>query len=267
MDPATVEAAGSAVAQTADAAAAAASQLAASPVAATGSAFDAENLLRLLQQGGLTVYPLAICSVIAVAIVIERLWKFHGLEARTRELTRRVVDLLAKRDLAGARALCDAANSPVGAIFAEGLRWQEIALEDLERVLATSRQEATLELRRGLWVLGTIGSLAPFVGLFGTVVGIIRSFHEMAVHGSGGFAIVAAGISEALVATAAGLLVAIVALLFFNYLQVQVTSLSATFARACERFVHALLFVAAASEPEPPARPGREVSHGSPITA
>jgi len=83
------------------------------------------------------------------------------------------------------------------------------------------------------------------------VVGIIRAFQDMAIHGAGGFEVVAAGISEALVATAAGLFVAITALLFYNYLQVRVGAISATFARACERFVQALLYVEAAGETMP----------------
>jgi biopolymer transport protein ExbB len=94
-------------------------------------------------------------------------------------------------------------------------------------------------------VVGTIGSLAPYVGLLGTVVGIIRAFRDMAVHGAGGFEVVAAGISEALVATGAGLVVAITALAFFNYLQVRAQGLAATYARCCERFVQALVYVAA----------------------
>jgi biopolymer transport protein ExbB len=89
------------------------------------------------------------------------------------------------------------------------------------------------------------------VGLFGTVVGIIRAFQDMAEHGAGGFEVVAAGISEALVATGAGLFVAITALLFFNYLQVRVGAIAATYARACERFVQALLYVEAAAEAAP----------------
>ncbi len=91
--------------------------------------------------------------------------------------------------------------------------------------------------------MGTIGSLAPNVGLFGTVVGIIRAFQAMSLHGVGGFEVVAAGISEALVATGAGLFVAITALAFFNYLQVRVSSLSSVYARSCERFVQALLYI------------------------
>jgi biopolymer transport protein ExbB/TolQ len=143
------------------------------------------------------------------------------------------------------------------------MRWRNIALEDLDRVLATSRQEATGDLRGGLWMLGTIGSLAPFVGLFGTVIGIMKAFHQIAVQGSGGFEVVSLGISEALIATALGLAVAIFALAFYNYLQVRVAAIGSGFARACERFVQALLYLESAAEHAPAA----EVRHGHPQPA
>jgi biopolymer transport protein ExbB len=228
--------------------------------------FDTQQLLTLLHQGGLTIYPLALCSVIAVAIVAQQLWRYYGLEGATRELTRSVVDALVKRDVATARSLCEASRTPVAGIFLEGLRWRNIALEDLNSILATSRQEAASALKKGLWIIGTIGSLAPFIGLFGTVVGIIKAFHEMAVQGSGGFAVVAAGISEALVATAAGLAVAILALAAYNYLQVRSGAVSGAFARACERFVQALLYVESSAVEAEPAT-SREVAHGRPLPA
>ncbi len=234
----------------------------AAPAVAT---FDAQTLLDLLHQGGLTVYPLAICSVIAVAIMVQQLWRYRGLEKVTREVTRKVVDALVRRDLATARSVCETAKTPIAEIFLEGIRWKNIALEDLNSVLATSRQEAATQLKRGLWVIGTIGSLAPFIGLFGTVVGIIKAFHEMAVQGSGGFTVVAAGISEALVATAAGLAVAILALAAYNYLQVRSGAVAQNFARACERFVQALLYVESAAEPV--AAPKVEARHGHPLPA
>jgi len=212
---------------------------------------DASRILELLNQGGLTVYPLAMGSVLTLWILVERLWRFRGIAQATRKLTHETIEKLVRRDLAGARGLCEASKAPIAKIFLEAMRWRNIALEDLERVIATSRQEAAAGLKRGLWVIGTIGSLAPYVGLFGTVVGIIRAFQDMAEHGAGGFEVVAAGISEALVATAAGLFVAIVALLFFNYLQVRVGAIAATYARACERFVQALLYVEAAAEAAP----------------
>ncbi len=208
---------------------------------------DAQALLKLLQEGGLTVYPLAAASIVTLAILFERLWRFRGVDRDTRHLTRQTVEALVRRDVAAARKLCDDSSTPVAEIYLEAMRWKNIAVEDLERVLATSRQEAASDLKRGLWVVGTIGSLAPYVGLFGTVVGIIRAFRDMATHGVGGFEVVAAGISEALVATGAGLFVAITALLFFNYLQVRVGAISSTYARSCERFVQALLYVESAS--------------------
>jgi biopolymer transport protein ExbB len=88
------------------------------------------------------------------------------------------------------------------------------------------RQQVNLRLRRNLWILGTVGATAPFVGLFGTVVGIMHAFRQMANTGQGGFAVVAAGISEALVTTAGGIAVAIEAVVIYNFLNVHVGKLS-----------------------------------------
>ena len=208
---------------------------------------DAQQFLELLKDGGLTVYPLGVGSIVALWILVERLLRFRGIARGTRKLTRETVEALVRRDVEGARSLCEKSKTPIAEIFLEAMRWKNIAIEDLERVLTTSRQEAAQTLKRGLWVVGTIGSLAPYIGLFGTVVGIIRAFQDMAKHGAGGFEVVAAGISEALIATGAGLFVAIVALLFFNYLQVRVGAISATYARSCERFLQALLYVESAA--------------------
>lgn len=212
---------------------------------------DAEVLLEYLWDGRLTTIPLAVLSVVVVAILLERLWHYRGLDRGARDLTRRTVDALVRRDLEKARAVCETHRNPLARIFLDGLRWKNIALEDLERVLATSRQEAVGELRQRLWVVGTVGSLAPYIGLFGTVVGIMRAFYEIGVTGDTGFEVVSSGISEALIATAVGLLVAIVSLFFFNYLQVRVGTIAATFGRNSERFVQALLFVESSPDTEP----------------
>lgn len=208
---------------------------------------DSARLLELLQQGGLTVYPLALGSILVLAVFFERMWRYRGISAGTRALTRETIEALVDRDANRARTLCEKSKQPVAKIFLEAMRWKNVALEDLERVMATSRQEAASDLKRGVWIVGTIGSLAPYVGLFGTVVGIIRAFQDMAEHGAGGFEVVAAGISEALVATAAGLAVAIIALMFFNYLQTRAGAIAGVYARSCERFLQALLFVEAAT--------------------
>jgi biopolymer transport protein ExbB len=201
-----------------------------------------DHIIQLLRDGGLTVYPLGFCSFAAVWIFIDRLLQFRGQEAESRALTQQVVNALAAGDTAKMQKLCQGSSSPLGKIFIEGLRWKNIALEDLERIMTTSRLEAVAQLKKGVWIIGTVGSLAPFIGLFGTVVGIIKAFGQMAIHGSGGFSVVAAGISEALVATAAGLGVAILALMAYNYLQVRIGSISSSYARSCERLVQVVLY-------------------------
>jgi len=88
------------------------------------------------------------------------------------------------------------------------------------------RQRTALKLRRGLWLLATVGATAPFIGLFGTVVGIMTAFQSMAQTGQGGFAVVAAGISEALITTAAGIAVAVLAVVLYNALNTHAQKLS-----------------------------------------
>ena len=116
-------------------------------------------------------------------------------------------------------------------------------LPDLERV-ADERQFEEIEgCGAYLWVLGTIGSSAPFIGLFGTVVGIMRAFHSMALVGTGGFGVVAGGISEALIATALGLAIGIVALVFYNYLQNRVERIDGALRIGSARLLEAMAAV------------------------
>ena len=223
-----------------------------------GAGVERMTIIELLRLGALTVVPLGILSIMALGIVIERFWRYRGLAKTTRELTRKVVESLSQRDVSAALATCQATKTPMSDVFQEALRWRNVALEDLDRILATARAENLAELRRGLWFLGTVGSLAPFIGLLGTVVGIMRAFQDMAVEGVGGFEVVAAGISEALVATAVGLLVAIVALAFYNWLQVRVGGIAGVFQRSSDRFVQALLYVEATGGGAPPPAGGSQ---------
>jgi len=210
--------------------------------------FDAEHLIDLIIMGWLSNVPLAIGSIWTLSIFGERWWKLRGLEAASRALATDVIEKLVARDVDGARRTCEASELPIADMLLEGLRWQNVAIEDLDRVFATIRAELGASLKRGIWIIGTVGSLAPFVGLFGTVVGIIRAFATMSSSGESGFAVVSASLSEALVATAAGLGVAIVALMLFNYLNTRVAHVSATYARASERLVQALLYVESDSQ-------------------
>ena len=205
--------------------------------------FDAQHLIDLLIMGWLSNVPLAIGSIWTLSIFGERWWKLRGLEDASRALASQVIERLSQQDVEGARQLCEESDLDIARMLLEGLRWDNVAVEDLDRVFATIRAEMGVGLKRGIWIIGTVGSLAPFVGLFGTVIGIIRAFAIMSESGETGFQVVASSLSEALIATAAGLGVAIVALLIFNYLNTRVAAVAAVYARAGERLVQALLYV------------------------
>ncbi len=210
--------------------------------------FDVSRLIDLLVMGWLSNVPLAIGSIATVTIFVDRLRAFRGLEAKSRALASQVIDQLVEPNLEGARKLCRDSELPVAQMMLETLRWENVSLEDYDRILATLRADMGTEMRRGIWMIGTVGSLAPFVGLFGTVVGIIRAFADLSQGSGGGFEVVASSLSEALIATALGLAVAIVALALYNYLNTRVRLLSATYARASERLVQAILYVASREE-------------------
>jgi biopolymer transport protein ExbB len=118
-------------------------------------------------------------------------------------------------------------SSPLAGVYKAVLSHSD-AGDDLRGRIAVRRlAEVARRLKRYVWLLGTVGSLAPFIGLFGTVIGIIRAFENMAATGSGGFAVVAAGISEALIATAGGLLVGVLSIFAYNAFMVRIGNLSA----------------------------------------
>lgn len=189
------------------------------------------DLLAIIQQGAITTYPLILLSIISVTVVFERLWSLRNLNSMTLRIADSLQEPLKKgqRDLAV--AICKQnSNSPAGRIFLNILSHEKISHADAANSIAAEAMfEETQKLKKNLWILGTVASSAPFIGLLGTVIGIIRSFESMAIAGTGGFAVVAAGISEALVATALGLAVAIIAVIFYNYFQTRIGSLNALF--------------------------------------
>lgn len=201
---------------------------------------DALTFLDLIQRGYYATYPLLFCSVVALAIAGERSWALRGLAGRMTAVSNQIGFLMRRGDVEGARDLLarDAGDLPLGRILRELLpRVADTAVEDLLAIGEGHRIEQAQALRRNIWLLGTIGSAAPFIGLFGTVIGIMRAFHSMSQAGTGGFAVVAAGISEALVATALGLGVAIVAVALYNYFQVRLNEMAITMRVGITRFV------------------------------
>ena len=189
------------------------------------------DLVDIIHKGAIATYPLILLSVISVTVVLERLWSLKNLSSITLRITESLLDPLKKgqRDLA--IVMCrQHSDCPVGRIVLNILNHDNAARPELTNsVAAEAMFEEAQRLKKNLWILGTVASSAPFIGLLGTVVGIIKSFESMAVAGTGGFAVVAAGISEALVATALGLAVAIIAVIFYNYFQTRIASINGLF--------------------------------------
>jgi len=198
----------------------------ATPLAEGAGALAGLSVMDLIHQGWYATYPLIVSSVIMISIVLERMWTLGRVGPAIDRLTEEICEHLSKGSLADASSAVAEKKTPASRVY--GALMPLIRKGDVEEILEYGerrRLDENRTFKRNIWVLGTIAASAPFVGLFGTVVGIIKSFHQMAVMGAGGFSVVAAGISEALVATALGLIVAIVALIFYNYLLVKVGSL------------------------------------------
>ena len=189
------------------------------------------NLIDIIHKGAIATYPLILMSIISVAVVFERLWSLRSIASVTLRITESLLEPIKKgqRDLA--IAICKQnSHAPAARIFLNILdREADQRLEQANHIATEAMFEETQKLKKHLWILGTVASSAPFVGLLGTVVGIIKSFESMAIAGTGGFAVVAAGISEALVATALGLAVAIIAVIFYNYFQTRISTLNGLF--------------------------------------
>jgi biopolymer transport protein ExbB len=185
-----------------------------------------EGFWGYLTAGGFIMVPLVLCSLAVWAVMLERIWRYRGLGENLRSFHMEAINLLLQGQVDETKELCKRHSLLPSAeilLFALSRREAKDArLRDGWReAVERRRQILNQDLRRYLWILGTVASAAPFIGLFGTVVGILRSFGEMAKTGSGGFTVVAAGISEALIATAAGIIVAVIAVLAYNAFQVQ----------------------------------------------
>ncbi len=157
-------------------------------------------------------------SVLAIAVALERLlvqWKFTE---RARALSDAVDRSLLRGAVAESRSLCERSKSPLADVFLVGFeRLGRAKKENVDAAVHRERTRVMAEQRNRLWIVGSIGATSPFVGLFGTVIGIIRALADIAEMDDAGFAVVSGGIYEALWATALGIGVAVEAVIIFNY--------------------------------------------------
>ncbi len=183
------------------------------------------------------LWLLIVLSVVSVAIGFERLWYFTRQRGLDKETIEQIYRALKAKDFKAVADICNQHPMSLEAsITLEGIEHRDNGLSSMQEAMHAFLLRKRKYLDRGLVVLSTLGNNAPFIGLFGTVLGIIKAFHDLGSNPGGGATVVMAGISEALVATAVGLLVAIPAVIAFNYFQRQIKVLTTD----CQAMVNTL---------------------------
>jgi len=179
----------------------------------------------IIQAGGPVMWPIIVCSVGAAAIILERLWTLQEKRVIPRELTERVRKLIETRTLTDKHIEALEHNSPLGRVLAAGLASRHRGREIMKEVIEDTGRHVVHELERFLNTLGSIAAVSPLLGLLGTVTGIINAFNAIMIEGVGDPRVLSGGIGEALITTAAGLIVAIPALMAYRYLRGRVDAL------------------------------------------
>lgn len=172
----------------------------------------------LVQKGGYLMYPIILCSIIAVAISIERLWSLRRDKVIPPAVLSGVKSSLLKGRLDRAVSICRETPSPMGSIILAAISSAGKGPDKMRKAVEDAGRHEVPQLERHLTWLSTIASVTPLLGLLGTVMGIIKVFNVISSQGPGNPGALAGGISVALLTTAAGLTVAIPSLVLYNYL-------------------------------------------------
>ncbi len=208
------------------------------------------SYLDLLTRGGFAIAILIICSILSVKVVIEKFIVFRGISEKTNKLlTDQVFSLLRSNDLKEAIILCRtfsvkflfiSVKAPLANVYATMINKINETKDELEKNAYIKLDKEIAKIEKGLGVLATLGSISPFIGLFGTVIGIIGSFNALSISDAANYAQVMSGIADALFATAAGLLVAVPAVLFYNYFTKRLRLSAPMFDEAIQEMLSAL---------------------------
>ena len=197
-------------------------------------------MLELVKSGGWLMAPILLCSIAAMAIVAERLWSLQRERVAPEDLVAHAWQWVGTDALTEERIQALREGSPLGRILAAGLASRDLDRERMKESIEEVGRQVVHELERHLNALGTIAAITPLLGLLGTVIGMIKVFAVITAQGVGEPRVLAGGISEALVTTAAGLTVAIPSLLFHRVLRGRVDALVVTMEREALEMVGAL---------------------------
>ena len=180
--------------------------------------FTGKTIWEILQIGGFTMYILLFCSFLSVTVFLDRMIYYRKRSKTKRaEFMTRIARALKGGDIEKVMEICRETLAPFSNVVYSGLELYGRQEKEISNAMEREITIETTKLERYTGIVGTIGNTAVYIGLFGTVLGIIRAFHDISAAGTGGMSIVIGGISEALVCTATGLFVAIPAVIAFNY--------------------------------------------------
>jgi biopolymer transport protein ExbB len=202
-------------------------------------------MFEIVKAGGIMMGPIILASIVAAAIFLERLWTLQSKRVMPAELTQKVWRWVEQRQIQDKHIVALQQNSPLGKILAAGLlnRYRDRAV--IRESIEDTGRHVVHELERFIGTLGTIASMSPLMGLLGTVFGMIRTFNSITTAGIGNPATLAGGIAEALITTAAGLTVAIPALMAYKYLRGRVATLVVQMEKEAIKLVEAIEIQAA----------------------
>jgi biopolymer transport protein ExbB len=186
-----------------------------------------QNLLGLLLQGGFTIFILLVCSLLSIKVIIEKFIQFNCLkEVHVNSFSQQIIELSRNNKINEAIDLCNSnfikisifkVILPISIVYKYILENINLEKEELQESAFNKLDQEIVKLEKGLGILATLGAISPFIGLFGTVIGIIKSFSALSLSDTTQYSHVMSGIAEALIATAAGLFVAVPSVLFYNY--------------------------------------------------
>jgi biopolymer transport protein ExbB len=182
-------------------------------------------MLEFVIKGGPVMVPLLLCSVISLSIIVERCLSLRRSRILRYDVLQRIEDLLRDRKIPEASTLCKRYPSSMTRVLLAAILNHDKSRQEIKEIIEDAGRQEVPVLERYLTILGTIASISVLLGLLGTVSGMIRTFNAIAALGYGHPEALAAGISEALVATATGLAIAIPTLVMYNYFTSKVDSL------------------------------------------
>lgn len=197
-------------------------------------------MVEIIRAGGWLMLPIILCSIVAIAIVIERFWTLSESRIVPRYTAGQVWTWIKNNELDSERLRELRLSSPLGQVLAAGLVNARYGREIMRESIEQAAGLVIHEMERYLSTLGTIAAITPLLGLLGTVIGMIRVFTEIMVQGTGNPGALAGGISEALITTASGLTVAIPAYAFHRYFQRRVDTLVLSLEQESGKLVDAL---------------------------